>query len=120
MNVSCMSRVVTTYCTSCWIPAVVHVVSFIAAYLAIICLCLYKLSKSMPGEITWPVTIVLIIWAVIAVAVMAGGTIANEVEAVVNILKWGSVTTDDVDFTWEKYAVESCLDIICHNNILLS
>jgi len=66
VNVSCMSRVVTTYCTSCWIPAVVHVVSFIAAYLAIICLCLYKPSKSMPDEITWPVTIVLIIWAVIS------------------------------------------------------
>lgn len=26
-----MNRIVTTYCTSCWIPAVVHVVSFIVA-----------------------------------------------------------------------------------------
>ena len=77
MNVSCMSRVVTTYCTSCWIPAVVHVVSFIAAYLAIICLCLYKLSKSMPGEITWPVTIVLIIWAVISWFIMPLSVIIN-------------------------------------------
>ena len=77
MNVSCMSRVVTTYCTSCWIPAVVHVVSFIAAYLASICLCLYKLSKSMPGEITWPVTIVLIIWAVISWFIMPLSVIIN-------------------------------------------
>ena len=77
MNVPCMSRVVTTYCTSCWIPAVVHVVSFIAAYLAIICLCLYKLSKSMPGEITWPVTIVLIIWAVISWFIMPLSVIIN-------------------------------------------
>ena len=77
MNVSCMSRVVTTYCTSCWIPAVVHVVSFIAAYLAIICLCLYKLSKSMPGEITWPVTIVLIIWAVTSWFIMPLSVIIN-------------------------------------------
>jgi hypothetical protein len=77
VNVSCMSRVVTTYCTSCWIPAVVHVVSFIAAYLAIIFLCLYKLSKSMPGEITWPVTIVLIIWAVISWFIMPLSVIIN-------------------------------------------
>ena len=77
MNVSCMSRVVTTYCTSCWIPAVVHVVSFIAAYLAIICLCLYKPSKSMADEITWPVTIVLIIWAVISWFIMPLSVIIN-------------------------------------------
>lgn len=74
---SCMSRVVTTYCTSCWIPAVVHVVLFIAAYLAIICLCLYKSSKSMPDEITWPVTIVLIIWAVISWFIMPLSVIIN-------------------------------------------
>ena len=38
--------IVTTYCTSCWIPAVVHAVSFIGAYLAIICL--YKTGNGLP------------------------------------------------------------------------
>ena len=45
---SYMNRVVTTYCTSCWIPAVVHTVSFIGAYLAIICF--YKKGNGLPEE----------------------------------------------------------------------
>ena len=72
-----MNRIVTTYCTSCWIPAVGHVVSFIAAYLAIICLCLYKPSKNLPDEITWPVTVVLIIWAVISWFIIPLSVIIN-------------------------------------------
>ena len=59
-----MSRVVTTYCTSCWIPAVVHAVSFIGAYLAIICL--YKTGNGLPEEILWSIAIVLIPWIVIS------------------------------------------------------
>lgn len=47
-----MSRVVTTYCTSCWIPAVVHAVSFIGGYLAVIYL--YKTCKGISGEILSP------------------------------------------------------------------
>lgn len=59
-----MSRVVTTYCTSCWIPAVVHAVSFIGAYLAIICF--YKTGNGLPEEILWLIAIVLIPWIVIS------------------------------------------------------
>ena len=59
-----------------------HVVSFIAAYLAIICLCLYKPTKSMPDEITWPVTIVLIIWAVISWFIMP-------LSVIINLEYWG-------------------------------
>ena len=59
-----MNRIVTTYCTSCWIPAVGHFVSFIAAYLAIICL--YKTGNSLPEEIWWSIAVVLKPWIVIS------------------------------------------------------
>ena len=59
-----MNRIVTTYCTSCWIPVVVHVVSFIGAYLVIICLC--KTGNNLPEEIWWSIAIVLIPWIIIS------------------------------------------------------
>lgn len=70
-----MNRVVVTYCSSCWIPAVVHVVSFIGAYLAIICL--YKTDNSLPEEIWWSIAIVLIPWIVISWLVMPLSVIIN-------------------------------------------
>ena len=70
-----MSRVVTTYCTSCWIPAVVHAVSFIGGYLAVIYL--YKTCKGISGEILWSIAIVLIPWIVVSWLIMPLSVIIN-------------------------------------------
>ena len=72
---SYMNRVVTTYCTSCWISAVVHAVSFIGAYLAIICF--YKTGNGLPEEILWLIAIVLIPWIVISWLAMPLSVIIN-------------------------------------------
>lgn len=69
------NRLIIAYCSSCWIPAVVHVVSFIAAYLAIICL--YKTGNSLPEEIWWSIAIVLIPWIVISWLVMPLSVMIN-------------------------------------------
>ena len=70
-----MNRVVVTYCSSCWIPAVVHAVSFIGGYLAVICL--YKTCKCLPEEIWWSIAVVLIPWIVISWLIMPLSVIIN-------------------------------------------
>ena len=90
-----MNRVVTTYCTSCWIPAVVHAVSFIGGYLAVICL--YKTCKRLPEEIWWSIAVVLIPWIVISWLIMPLSVMINLykkrwLKACVAILLFGLAT----------------------------
>lgn len=72
-----MNRVVTTYCTSCWIPAVVHAVSFFLACPAISCLLTYEPYKNLPKDITWLIIVVLITWVVVSWLIMPLSVLVN-------------------------------------------